>query len=117
MKRFVLILGLLAAASTRAGAVETLETPNYLVTIEQRCAEGNVSCDDVVYTGKSKRSGKAITLRGKTMHSTCADGVTPCRFQGYQFRSGKVRYIVGVDGSLTVQQGSKTLVNERGEWK
>ncbi|WP_020652815.1 hypothetical protein [Massilia niastensis] len=43
--------------------------------------------------------------------------MTPCAFQGYLFRSGRVRYTVHADGRLVVTNGGRTLVNERGEWK
>ena len=109
----------LLAASTQAHAQaqQTLETRGYRVSIVQQCEEGNVTCDDVRYTGISKQSGKAITLRGKTMHSMAADGVTPGAFQGYVFRSGRTTYNVYADGRLLVTEGKKTLVNQRGEWK
>jgi len=109
----------LLAASTQAHAQaqQTLETKGYRVSIVQQCEEGNVTCDDVRYTGTSKQSGKAITLRGKTMHSMAADGVTPGAFQGYVFRSGRTTYNVYADGRLLVTEGKKTLVNQRGEWK
>jgi len=110
-------LALAASASAHAQAQQTLETPGYTVKITQQCEEGNVTCDDVRYVGTSKKSGKAIALRGKTMHSTAADGVTPGAFQGYVFKSGRVTYTVFADGRLVVTEGKKTLVNQRGEWK
>ena len=119
MKRSTMLAacaGLVCAASAHAQTAQTLDTPGYKVTITQNCEEGNVTCDDVRYTGTSKKSGKAITLRGKTMHSTCRDGVTPCAFQGYVFRSGRVTYTVHADGRLVVTEGKKTLVNQRGTW-
>ena len=69
-----------------------------------------------MYTGTSKKTGKSIKLRGKTLHTLCADGVTPCRFLGYEFRKGSVYYRVMEDGSLLVMQGKKILVEETGEW-
>ena len=110
-------LAMAVSASAHAQAQQTLETPGYTVKITQQCEEGNVTCDDVRYVGTSKKSGKAITLRGKTMHSKGADGVTPGAFQGYVFRSGRVSYTVFADGRLVVTEGKKTLVNQRGEWK
>ncbi|WP_217363337.1 hypothetical protein [Duganella rivi] len=94
-----------------------LETPSFIVKIDVRCAEGNVTCDDVIYTGTSRKTGKSISVKGRTMHSTCADGVTPCRFQGYTFYNGKINYTVFDDGTLVVMNGKKTLVSEKGEWK
>ncbi|MDY0962647.1 MULTISPECIES: hypothetical protein [Massilia] len=122
MKRFTNLAALAAltlAASTyaHAQAQQTLETPGFTVKITQQCEEGNVTCDDVRYVGTSKKSGKAISLRGKTMHSLAADGVTPGAFQGYVFKSGRVTYTVFADGRLVVTEGKKTLVNQRGEWK
>lgn len=110
-------LAMVTFASAHAQAQQTLETPGYTVKITQQCEEGNVTCDDVRYVGTSKKSGKAITLRGKTMHSKAADGVTPGAFQGYVFRSGRVSYTVFAEGRLVVTEGKKTLVNQRGEWK
>jgi hypothetical protein len=122
MKRFTNLAALAAltlAASTyaHAQAQQTLETAGFTVKITQQCEEGNVTCDDVRYVGTSKKSGKAISLRGKTMHSLAADGVTPGAFQGYVFKSGRVTYTVFADGRLVVTEGKKTLVNQRGEWK
>ena len=120
MKRSMHLAALAAmifAGAAHAAAQQVLETPGFTVKIVQQCEEGNVTCDDVRYTGTSKKSGKAITLRGKTMHAMGADGVTPGAFQGYVFRSGRVHYTVFADGRLVVTDGKKTLVNQRGEWK
>jgi hypothetical protein len=95
----------------------TLTTPSFIVEVTVNCEEGNVTCDDVGYVGTSKKTGKRIKLHGKTMHTLCADGVTPCRFLGYEFRNGKTRYQVLDDGTLLVVQGKKTLLNEKGEWQ
>jgi hypothetical protein len=120
MKRSIRLAALAAmtfAGAAHAATQQTLETSGFTVKIVQQCEEGNVTCDDVRYTGTSKKTGKAIKLRGKTMHSMAADGVTPGAFQGYVFRSGRVNYTVYADGRLVVTEGKKTLVNQRGEWK
>ncbi|HET8789902.1 MAG TPA: hypothetical protein VFM75_01715 [Modicisalibacter sp.] len=97
---------------------EALVTPNYVVTIESHCAEGNVTCDDVTYTGKSRKSGNAITLKGTTWHTLCADGVTPCRFLGYRFKNGNSTYFVTQGGKLlVVRNETEILVNEEGDWR
>lgn len=105
---------LLAPDASRSSV---LETPSFVVRIKVRCPEGNVTCGDVVYTGRSKKSGKSVSVMGKTVHATCADGKTPCRFQGYTFDSGKINYTVLEEGELIVTKDGKTLVREKGNWK
>lgn len=113
---FVLLSLALGTAQAQDGRQSTLETPHYSVTITVHCAEGNVSCDQVTYQGTSKRSGNAITLRGATWHTYCADG-SPCRFLGYRFENGDYRYLVQESGLLEVLRGeSDVLVREQGEW-
>lgn len=111
-----LLLASLCLLSTLTHA-DTLTTPSFVIQIKTHCAEGDVSCDNVSYIGTSKKSGKAISLRGKTLHSLCADGVTPCRFLGYEFKSGAIRYRVLEGGELIVTQGQKVLVQEAGDWQ
>lgn len=115
--RFLLAAAALFFVQSAYAEDIVLETPSFLVQIDVRCAEGNVTCDDVIYTGTSRKTGKSISVKGRTMHSMCADGVTPCRFQGYTFDNGKINYTVFEDGTLVVMNGKKTLVSEKGEWK
>ncbi len=96
---------------------DTLTTASFSVQITVNCAEGDGVCDDVSYRGVNRRSGKSLVLRGKTMHSLCADGVTPCRFLGYEFRKGPFQYVVYENGGLLVTRGKKVLVEESGEWQ
>lgn len=96
---------------------DTLTTANYVVTITRHCEEGEVSCNNVSYHGVSKKTGKSITLQGSTKHTMCADGVTPCQFIGYQFKTGNISYLVLESGALRVVKGSNdVLVEEAGEW-
>lgn len=96
---------------------DTLTTKNYVVTIDRHCDEGHVSCSNVSYLGRSKISGNSIRLKGETLHSLCADGVTPCRFLGYRFKNEDIQYIVFESGLLQVRQGTdKILLEEQGVW-
>lgn len=96
---------------------EVLNTPSYVISIERNCAEGYVTCDDVTYIGESKKSTNRITLKGKTIHTTCADGITPCKFLGYFFKNGNVTYRVLESGKLQVIQGkNKVIIEEQGTW-
>lgn len=97
---------------------EELETPSYNVTIVSKCAEGEVTCDNVTYKGVNKKTGKSITLHGSTWHTMCSDGVTPCQFLGYRFENGDVVYTVSEEGILSVvRDGNEVLVNESGSWR
>tara|TARA_R110002049_G_scaffold211505_1_gene382474 strand:- start:163 stop:552 length:390 start_codon:yes stop_codon:yes gene_type:complete len=96
---------------------QILDTPNYSIRIEVRCPEGEVTCDNVVYRGESKRTKKSIRLVGSTAHSMCADGVTPCRFLGYVFRNDAFTYFVNGGGELVVLDGDTVVVSEQGVWK
>lgn len=114
MRHFaVFFLCCLAAPALLA---RTLTTPSFVVKINSNCEEGNVTCDDVSYIGVSRENGSTITLKGKTIHTRCKDG-SPCRFLGYEFRSGKRTYRVLEEGRLTVRQGDKMLVDEKGAWE
>ncbi|MDF3127357.1 hypothetical protein [Rheinheimera sp. 1928-s] len=114
MKLILLPLLLLASAFTFA---QQLDTPNYTVEIQQLCPEGEVQCQNVLYKGTSKVSGASIELKGKAWHSLCADGVTPCRFLGYQFNNGRIRYLVHDSGLLQVIGSSgKVVLEEQGVW-
>ena len=109
----LLAVGWLAA---QAAAAQTLETRGYRVTLEPRCAEGEVACEEVGYTGVSRRSGLRIELTGRALHLSCADGVTPCRFVGWEFRNGEHVYRVLEHGELVVTRGGTVLVRQRGRW-
>ena len=113
MRKFLMLCALVAGGA--ATAQEVLVTPSYAVTVIG-CKEGVVSCDDVRYIGVSRKSGKVMTLKGRTLHTTAADGVTPSRFLGYEFRNGSTVYRVSEEGVLDVRQGDKVLVSERGKW-
>lgn len=99
------------------GAIaDTLTTKGFKIDINVNCAEGNVTCDRVSYRGEDLKTGKSLRLSGKTIHSLCADGVTPCRFLGYEFRHRNYRYIVTEGGRMEVYKGEKLLLSQQGTW-
>ena len=108
------MVSILAAANTLA---DTLITPSYSIEINAKWTEYELSCDHVKFTAFDRKSGKSITLIGKTIHAVGADRVTPSHFLGYEFRHGRTKYFVGDDGELQITRGSKVLVQETGEWK
>jgi hypothetical protein len=112
------MLGSATQAAATDGFAATLTTDSYVVTIATNCEEGSVTCDNVTYRGLSKQTGKAITLKGSTKHTTCSEGITPCRFIGYEFKSGNITYLVLDSGLLQVfKDKSEVLLAEQGKWK
>ena len=102
---------------SQAALADTLKTKDFRVTITNNCQEGEVVCNNVTYKGVNVNTNASIQLRGKTVHTLCADGVTPCRFVGYQFSNGNYRYLVTEQGSLQVYQNGKIVLNQRGTWE
>ncbi len=116
MKKLIILIGLSLIASAQA---DVLITKHYKITIKNNCKEGVVGCNNISYHGVSKKTGKGIKLKGKEIYKMCADGVTPCRFLGYKFNSGKVVYFISQEGEygrLEVTNGEKVLINEKGSW-
>lgn len=111
----IVAIALFFLTSTAFG--EMLETENYKIVITKDCDEGEVSCEEITYVGTSKRSGNSIHLKGKTLHQTCADGITPCRFLGYRFQNGNISYNVYESGLLQViREPQEILIEEQGSW-
>jgi hypothetical protein len=108
-------LVLLATSSLRAGPTGTLDTQSFKIKIDVRCEEGEVTCDDVGYVGKNKKTGETLELTGKTAHHMDADG-TPTRFLGYVFKNEGVTYFLSEEGELRVTRGEKVLLKENGTW-
>jgi hypothetical protein len=102
--------------SVQAGEASTFSTPKFSIKITENCEEGVVGCDNVTYVGVNKKTGKSITLKGKSLMRLCADRVTPCQHIGYTFQNGKVVYLVTDQGTLTISKGAKVLVKEEGTW-
>ncbi|NHZ87574.1 hypothetical protein F2P45_00785 [Massilia sp. CCM 8733] len=110
------ILLALTLGAMGAARADILITPSFIINIEEACAVEQRVCGKVSYTGTSKKTGQAIVLRGKTVEGKC-DENNSCDFEGYIFKNGATVYRVTSDGKLTVSQGAKTLVQEKGVWQ
>ena len=108
-------LVLLTLSRLQAGTTGTFETATLKVKIEVRCEEGEVTCDDVGYVGKNKKTGETLELTGKTAHHMNADG-EPGRFLGYVFKNKGVQYFLSEDGLLRITKGDDVLLEEKGTW-
>ena len=109
---------LFAAASLSLTAqAQTLVTESYEITITPLCEEGVVVCDNVVFHSISNGKGEKLTIGGTTIHSLCADGITPCRFLGYQFTTSTQNYSVFETGEFQISNKEGTvLFKESGKW-
>ncbi|WP_347366187.1 hypothetical protein [Vibrio vulnificus] len=97
---------------------QTFRTDNFELEFHNECGEGEVTCEKVrVFFSLIGIETKQEAL-GKSIHSLCADGITPCRFLGYELRSDGVRYIVYESGVLSVVDDSgNELLLEQGAWE
>ncbi|MGK7940545.1 MAG: hypothetical protein AB4062_10435 [Crocosphaera sp.] len=96
---------------------QILRTKNFEITIRSNCVEDSVTCNNVSYEGININTGDSIQLAGKTIHTTCADGITPCRFIGYQFINGEYVYVVQNNGLLLVYKEDQIILEEQGTWQ
>jgi hypothetical protein len=107
-----LALGLSRAHAGQAGI---LETKTFRISIEVRCEEGEVTCDNVKYVGTNKKTGEALELTGKTAHHLNKEG-NPGRFLGCIFKNKDVTYFLSEDGLLRVTKGDEVVLEENGTW-
>ena len=112
---FAATLAVIAFARAHAGSTGTLETKSFSISIEVKCEEGEVTCDNVKYTGTNKKTGESVELTGKTAHHMDKEG-NPGRFLGYIFKNKGVTYFLSDDGLLRVSKGDEILLEEHGTW-
>ena len=109
-----LILASLILLSGYSAFAATLTTANYEFEVNGLCVEGVVVCDKVEIIAKA-------TLKkymGVTVHTLCADRVTPCRFQGYEFTANDKQYFLSDSGYVQVLNlEGEFLEQEEGQWK
>jgi hypothetical protein len=112
-------------------AASSLVTKSFLIDITSNCEEGNVVCNNITYRSIDRKTGKTLQLKGKTVHSLCADQVTPCRFLGYEFLDLRYedlgtsvgdyplipyRYFISGD-TLEIYRYRQLITSEKGTWQ
>ncbi|MCG6272035.1 hypothetical protein K6U70_07495 [Vibrio vulnificus] len=97
---------------------ETLTTDNFTIQIERECEEGMVTCDKIKFIYSPVGFETKQTVKGKTVHTKCADGITPCAFQGSEFVADGAKYFIHNSGVLEIldKNGNQLLV-EQGKWQ
>ena len=97
-------------------ATKTLETKSYVVSVEQHCGEGSVTCERVRLLIKDKSKNLTFERWGTTVPPHCKkEG--PCSLIGYEYARGKRQYYVSRNGYLSVVDGKIEVLQEKGEWR
>ena len=113
--KYILLVAIIATSAVRAG---TLISDNFIIEIERQCPEGHVTCEKIQFTFSPTGIDKKQVVIGTTIHTKCADGLTPCAFQGYEFHSNGDIYFINESGFLVVRdKDGNTLLAEQGEWQ
>lgn len=87
----------------------------FTAKITNNCPEGDVTCDDVTFDSKSKKTGSGIVLKGKTVNVNCP---ATCDFRGYEFKNGVYTYSIFSNDSdrwiLNVFKGKELVSSDVG---
>ncbi|MDX7986230.1 hypothetical protein FE392_02625 [Xenorhabdus sp. 12] len=98
-----------------AAYTSVFETKNYDITINVRCPEGNVSCDDVVFSLFNKQKQTAMVMKGKTLNRDCVTG--SCDFYGYEFKNKGLVYKIYQYGIFDISKKGKVISSESGVFR
>ncbi|EXU74454.1 MULTISPECIES: hypothetical protein [Erwinia] len=119
MKLLIVCFSLLVISSAAYAeqSVEVFDGKKYQVKITSNCEEGEMTCDNIVFESKSKKSGKSIVLKGETVNTDCP-GV--CNFRGYRYKNGDYSYTILSNQqyknvwSLSIMKGDKVIGMDEG---
>ncbi|WP_244182905.1 hypothetical protein [Pantoea wallisii] len=92
MKKVIMLLAVVCTVNSlavRAESIATFSGKKFSATIEEQCAEANLSCDKVWLTSTSLKTHQSIKLKGETINVNCPD---VCDFRGYRFTNGDYEY-------------------------
>jgi hypothetical protein len=92
-----------------------LETHSFIVKIDGACIPPAMACNNLTYTGKSKKSGSQISLTGVPYYGSNGAEIS---LLGYYFNNKNIEYYVSLKGNLKVydNKSQKTLIEESGSW-
>lgn len=89
---------------TKAVLAETLTTKTFKAFVTKNCPKDYLICNNVAYYGIDLINGASIRLAGKTVYAMCKNRITPCHFQGYEFRNRNYVYFLSNGGKLQIYQ-------------
>ena len=108
-----------AVAPVEANFILGMDVQGQRLNLYHGCGEGRVTCDDMLLVApdlerllQTKQLGKrqstspyAVRLySAKTKYILCNDGVTPCSFQGYRFKSEDINgFIDQVNNKIYIE--------------
>lgn len=115
---FILLLSICCLAPRIALSGEFV-TQHYKLIIITNCKAENVTCDDIDLTAINRDSEIIIfQTKGRTRHSRSANGITPGRFLGYEFKIENMTYFLTEDDTLLIKADkSDIVIKEKGEWQ
>jgi hypothetical protein len=97
--------------STVAHGME-LNTTSFTIDIQKNCQEGEVTCDNISYTGTRKSDGSQIHLIGHTLNNK-----NTFDLYGYTFKNGDYTYSIYIQSAeFILEKNGKVIVAEKGEW-
>lgn len=120
MKYVIALLGFLSVCflwsiSSQAQEIHVFEGKRFTAKIINNCPEGYVTCEDVTFSSRSKKTGKGITLKGRTVNLNCPE---VCDFRGYEFKNGNYTYSLLTNDfntwSLNVFESGKVISSDSG---
>lgn len=96
----------------------TLDTESFVINIKGVCIPPAVECGDLEYSGKSKKNGLSMSLRGVPYYGRDNDRADRIKLLGYYFKNGNIEYYVSISGVLKVNnlESNKVLIEESGVW-
>ena len=106
----------LCCSALHAEVIENFDGEKYHVKITSDCQEGELTCDKITFTSKSKKSGKSIVLKGETFNTDCPG---MCNFRGYQYKNGNYSYVIYSDDieggwDFTITKDDKVIDTDKG---
>jgi hypothetical protein len=89
MKLVVMLFASFFPLNCLAHITQHFEGQRFVAKVTNNCPEGYVTCEDVIFSSKNKKTGKGIILKGRTVNLNCPE---VCNFRGYEFKNGIYTY-------------------------
>lgn len=93
---------------------DVVRTNTYYLTQIGRCEEYVVNCFDYTLIMYHRKTGELTQVKGESLHSLCADKVTPCQYLGTIFKKGEMKYFLNDGASaFKILKNNKVILEEK----